>query len=367
MRIKALGGSRTAVSFRVKAARYILNHVGTLGVTPSVPTRRDSVWLYGLCSLLLLCIQIAQGQSDDDFMTRAILLAQQSQRETQVPASVTLAQAIWETGRGQSPIGEANNYFGIKATVLSDGTVNVGPIAVGWVWAWTKEWDGTRYRTVRERFRRYRSMEDSFRDHGLLLATSPRYAEAMRYVDDPREFARRIAAAGYATAPTYAQDLIDLMEVENLYRYDLPRDDAELVGQSKDLTLAPGQIFQIYFDVQNTGFGTWDPRQDYYFAGVNDFHFAARPRQELDVLVPPGSIKRWALTMVAPQEAGTFYTAWRMKHGAKPFGPEMSIRIEVREPARDGALVWYIAAAAAVVGGLIGLGWWVRRSGLPFF
>ena len=270
------------------------------------------------------------AQDGESFLERAIPLAQKSQRETAVPASVTLAQAIWETGRGASPIGEANNYFGIKAAAFSDDTVNVGPLATGWVWAWTKEWNGSRLVDKRERFRAYKSMEDSFRDHGLLLATNARYSDAMRAVDDPREFARRLAAAGYATSPTYARDLIRVMDGENLYRYDLPRNAFEVIEQAQTLEVNAGEIFQIYFDVKNTGFGTWSPAAEYYLVSANDNRFGAPARIELEQLVPPERVKRWALTMFAPSRDGTYSTVWQMKHGNQNVGEPLRAQVRVR-------------------------------------
>lgn len=226
--------------------------------------------------LALLCVPL-QVQAKAPFLVQAVPLAQKSQRETAVPASITLAQAMWETGRGDHPIGDANNYFGIKAAGTTDASVNVGSVAIGWVWAQTKEWNGTRYLESRARFRQYRSMEDSFLDHGLLLATTARYANAMLAVDDPREFARRIAAAGYATSPTYARDLISVMDAENLYQYDVPRNALELVSQSEPIQVNAGDIFQIYFEVKNTGFGTWSPTADYHLESVSGERFGAAP------------------------------------------------------------------------------------------
>lgn len=300
-------------------------------------------------------------RAEDDFLARAIPLAQKSQRETTVPASVTLAQAMWETGRGQSPIGSAKNYFGIKAAGANDSSVNVGAIAEGWVWAWTKEWDGKKYQDRRERFRKYRSMEDSFRDHGLLLATTPRYASAMRVVDDPREFARRIAAAGYATSPTYAQDLIAIMDLENLYQYDLPRNAAQVISQSKPLTVNAGDIFQIYFEVKNTGFGTWSPTADYFLANVsNEADLAAKARQELDQLVLPERNKIWAITMFAPAKAGTYTTTWQLQHGGSSFGPQMRVEISVQPSPFPKQLPLLIGVFTVSLVGL-GTAWYLYR------
>lgn len=302
--------------------------------------------------LVLLCalsvFSPLSAQHGESFLEQAVPLAVQSQRETSVPASVTLAQAMWETGRGVSPIGEAKNYFGIKAAETIDGNINIGPLAEGWVWAWTKEWDGTRYVDRRERFRQYRSMEESFRDHGLVLATTPRYAEALRAVDDPREFARRIAAAGYATSPTYAEDLIRVMDAGNLYQYDLPRNNAQQIGQADLVVVNPGEIFQIYFDVKNTGFGTWSPTANYFLANTNSQRMGARESQVLDQLVVPERVKRWAITLFAPEAPGVYRTAWQMTHGGNRFGPEMTVEIQVRE--REG---WN--GAQVVLVGVVGL------------
>jgi flagellum-specific peptidoglycan hydrolase FlgJ len=63
-------------------------------------------------------------------------------------------------------------------------------------------------------------MADSFRDHNRLLATAPRYATAMQYVHNPRQFIREVHRAGYATDPDYATKVIDIMDQYDLYRYD---------------------------------------------------------------------------------------------------------------------------------------------------
>jgi hypothetical protein len=319
---------------------------------------------FTICILLLVSFRLLpfeHARAEDDFLTRAIPLAQRSQRETGVPASVTLAQAVWETGRGEHTINGANNYFGIKAGGTSDTNVTIGPIASGWVWAWTKEWNGSRYVDRRERFRKYSTMEDSFRDHALLLATSPRYAAAMNSVDDPREFARRIAAAGYATSPSYAPELIRLMDAENLYQYDLPRNAVQIIGHSEPVQVLAGDIFQIYFDTKNAGFGTWSPAADYYLASVNNNRFGASARQELDRLVPPEGVTRWAITMIAPDEAGTYTTIWRLKHGARNFGEEMRVQVRVRPAPMPQPQAWLLTGGGFLFVSLVsgGIVFWI--------
>src|SRR4051794_17599627 len=147
------------------------------------------------------------------FLRLAAPGAQRGAREFGVPASVTLAQGALESGWGEHHLGGANNYFGIKASGHD------GPIPVGTVLAPTQEFTNGHLVVVQGRFRAYRNATDSFRDHGLFLRSNGRYAPAFR-VRDPNAFARAIAAAGYATDPSYADKLISIMRTNDLYRFD---------------------------------------------------------------------------------------------------------------------------------------------------
>ncbi|MBB5869274.1 flagellar protein FlgJ [Allocatelliglobosispora scoriae] len=150
------------------------------------------------------------------FFARVAAPARQSAVDTRVPASVTIAQAILESGWGKSWLTRLDHsYFGMKCF---GGT---GGIAIGCSSYATHECnrDGTCFPT-RDYFRAYGSLGSSFLDHGKQLATLPRYATAMRYTADPDRFAREIHKAGYATSPTYADNLIKLMKQFNLYQYD---------------------------------------------------------------------------------------------------------------------------------------------------
>jgi flagellar protein FlgJ len=66
----------------------------------------------------------------------------------------------------------------------------------------------------------YSTVTDSFTDHGQALSTMDRYRTAMQYTGSPDRFAEELQRAGYATSPSYAQDLIMLMRNYNLYQYD---------------------------------------------------------------------------------------------------------------------------------------------------
>jgi flagellar protein FlgJ len=132
-----------------------------------------------------------------------------------VPASVTIAQAILESGWGRSGLSLVDhNYFGIKC-FGSPGTIAIGCRSYP-----TTECNGNRcYRTTAQ-FRVYRTTADSFADHGRFLVVNQRYRKAFAYLKDPNRFAIEIHKAGYATSPTYSKNLIALMKLYNLYRFD---------------------------------------------------------------------------------------------------------------------------------------------------
>lgn len=136
--------------------------------------------------------------------------AVQSQLATGVPASVTLAQAILESGWGKSGLSKKyNNYFGIKGkgpagtAVMSTGEHLNGKDVV-----------------IKDGFRVYKSAAESFSDHGRFFIENKRYAEAMRHTDDGERFAKEIHKAGYATDPNYSQKLIGLIRQYKLAQFD---------------------------------------------------------------------------------------------------------------------------------------------------
>jgi hypothetical protein len=135
--------------------------------------------------------------------------ARRAMAATGVPASVTVAQAILETGWGKHTVGEAKNLFGIKGR---------GPL--GSVRAPTREYVNGKWVTVDADFAKYDSFEQSITEHARFFLRNRRYGRALQFKSDPDAFAREIHKAGYATAPDYASKLIELMRQHDLYRFD---------------------------------------------------------------------------------------------------------------------------------------------------
>jgi flagellum-specific peptidoglycan hydrolase FlgJ len=139
-------------------------------------------------------------------------IAKENMVNTGIPASITLGQAILESGAGTGPLSvQANNHFGIKCH---------------------KEWTGPSIRYTddaeNECFRKYEEPSGSFKDHSYFLTSRPRYASLFQLgKDDYAAWARGLKAAGYATDPKYPEKLIGLIE-----RYQLSKYDAEVLGKS---------------------------------------------------------------------------------------------------------------------------------------
>ncbi|HTU75078.1 MAG TPA: glucosaminidase domain-containing protein [Trebonia sp.] len=137
--------------------------------------------------------------------------AQAAQRRWGVPAAVTIAQAIEESGWGQSSLAATyHNLFGIKGT---------GP--AGSALLPTQEFEGGQWITIDAPFRAYHNDAESITDHAQLLATSGYYTRAMADRDFPDAFANDLTGV-YATDPNYGSSLISLMKLYNLYQYDVP-------------------------------------------------------------------------------------------------------------------------------------------------
>ena len=151
--------------------------------------------------------------STSDFIDAVGVAAQRSMKNTGVPASVTVAQAILESDWGRSRLTrQGNNLFGIKALNAT------GPAGVVTMATW--EHTGGGDVIVQAPFKAYYTLEQSIDDHGTFFTANKRYAAALAVARDAKAFARGIQDAGYATDPSYASKLIGLMDRYNLYRFD---------------------------------------------------------------------------------------------------------------------------------------------------
>jgi flagellum-specific peptidoglycan hydrolase FlgJ len=132
-----------------------------------------------------------------------------AQRRYGVPASVTIAQAIDESGWGQSTLAsQDHNLFGIK------GTGPAGSVSLP-----TQEYQNGQLVTGTNSFRVYHNTAESIDDHGRLLATSGYYRRSMADRRNPDAFAQSLTGI-YATDPSYGTKLVGLMQRYDLYRYD---------------------------------------------------------------------------------------------------------------------------------------------------
>ena len=154
-----------------------------------------------------------------------------AQQRFGVPASVTIAQAIDESAWGTSGLASQDyNLFGIKGG---------GP--AGSVTLPTQEYEGGQWVTIDAPFRVYHNIAESIADHAELLATSGYYQRAMADRAVPDAFANDLTGV-YATDPEYGSNLIALMRLYNLYRFDAPgthQQDTPAVSHTPAATAQP--------------------------------------------------------------------------------------------------------------------------------
>lgn len=170
---------------------------------------RTHIYIYGLLILFLFGGNAINAQrknaSYQKYIEQYNSLAVQHQKKYRIPASITLAQGILESGAGQSKLArESNNHFGIKCH---------------------SDWKGGRVYhddDLRgECFRKYKKVEESYEDHSRFLTERSRYSSLFKLnITDYKGWARGLQKCGYATDKAYANKLIKLIEDYELYRFD---------------------------------------------------------------------------------------------------------------------------------------------------
>lgn len=166
--------------------------------------------LFLICFSFITFRAFAQNSSFDEkaraYIAQYASWAIEEQQRVGIPASITLAQGIYETGAGESELAtQANNHFGIKCK---------------------KEWRGETFAHTddapNECFRKYKSAKESYKDHSDYLKNSVRYAELFTFdVSNYMAWAKGLKKCGYATNPAYAQKLIKMVEDYDLQKYTL--------------------------------------------------------------------------------------------------------------------------------------------------
>ena len=149
-------------------------------------------------------------------------IAQEEMLQYGIPASITIAQGILESGAGRGELtGKANNHFGIKCH---------------------RDWTGERVYhdddEAQECFRKYKDPKYSFRDHSLFLTERSRYQDLFKLKkDDYKGWAKGLKKAGYATDPKYPDKLIRIIE-----RYNLDKLDREVLGSEVVVSVASNEL-----------------------------------------------------------------------------------------------------------------------------
>lgn len=163
-----------------------------------------------LAAILLASAAMLRAQvrlTREEYVDRYKAIAVAHMERYGIPASITMAQGILESDCGNSLLSmKSNNHFGIKCK---------------------RDWTGKKVYhdddAKGECFRSYPSVEASYRDHAEFLDSQPRYDSLFAYSSsDYRSWARGLKAAGYATAPDYAQRLVRIIEETKLYLLDRP-------------------------------------------------------------------------------------------------------------------------------------------------
>ena len=155
-------------------------------------------------------VTATKGTADQkSFINKIGPLAAADMKKNGILASLTIAQAILESGWGKSGLTTAaNNLFGIKGTYNGQGYT-----------CKTQEWDGKKYVTVDATFRKYPSWAESLADHSALFNRLDRYKN-LRGLTDYKLACQYVREDGYATDPNYTAKLVSLIETYDLTIWD---------------------------------------------------------------------------------------------------------------------------------------------------
>lgn len=197
--------------------------------------RRSAIALFFLVLALPVLAQ-EKKMTVQEYIDTYKDIAVSEMKRAGIPASITLAQGILESGNGNSRLAkEGNNHFGIKCK---------------------KTWTGnTIYEDddeLNECFRAYKTAKESYEDHSSFLLDNTRYAFLFDLEPtDYKGWAKGLKSAGYATNPKYADILISLIERHELHKLDtkegLPSKKDGTIAEPKPdpLTMTESEVFKF--------------------------------------------------------------------------------------------------------------------------
>lgn len=211
---------------------------------------------------------LSSQNKTENYITKFSQLAIDEMHRHNIPASITLAQGILESGNGESRLAvEGNNHFGIKCH---------------------SDWEGKRIihddDDEGECFRKYNKVAESYKDHSFFLSQRERYAFLFTYkITAYKKWAKGLKKAGYATNPKYAKLLINLIEKYNLSRFDKESSQQKqwYIAHAYGLPYLIGvglyyfQNESLYFTELNTSFVFSNASLGYDYALFDNFYTGA--------------------------------------------------------------------------------------------
>lgn len=169
------------------------------------------------------------------YIEKYAALAVNEMHKSKIPASITLAQGILESGSGKSLLAsKSNNHFGIKCH---------------------SNWEGERvYHDDDEKgecFRKYQYVATSFKDHSAFLSKRNRYSFLFNYrLKDYKKWAKGLKKAGYATDKKYPNKLINIIENYKLYEFDNIKDVKGVYKEETIEIIKPQNTIGNYYEVK---------------------------------------------------------------------------------------------------------------------
>ena len=179
--------------------------------------------------------QAKRHKAFDEYIDKYKNIAIDHMKRHKIPASITLAQGLLESGAGNSELArKSNNHFGIKCH---------------------SDWKGERVYHADDKpndcFRKYKKVEDSYEDHSLFLKRQ-RYQLLFKLnITDYRGWARGLQECGYATDKAYANKLIKLIEDYELYQHDKEKKEKEEVKKEEEAPVAIVEHKHIPYKTHN--------------------------------------------------------------------------------------------------------------------